>query len=260
MNRVHALLPSAGRIEAPFSDGAGASVKALIEIGGQTLLERSIHALRESGAVDQIVVIGPPEVLEHPASRLADLALEDGGAGASAPDNIFRGLEQLPPGEEARALVVTTDLPFIGARAVREFVGACPPDKQISISVCEREPFEKRFPDAGGEWVRLRDGQWTIGGLYLLDAAALLQARPHMERLFQTRKSQWQMARLLGPLFIARFATKRLSTAHILERCERVLGCSGAAVACAPELAFDVDTLDEFAFAKRMLEGDSERN
>lgn len=254
MTRVSAVLPSAGRIAPPFSDEAGASVKALIELGGKTLLERAIVALRDSGVVERIVVVGPPDVRGHAASQLADLVLEDGGEHASGPDNIFRAIEHLPQNAESRALVVTTDLPFLTPEAVRNFVQSCPHDKEACISACEKRSFDARFPDLGGEWVRLQDGEWTIGGLYLLDVAALTRAHPHIERIFHARKSQWQMARLLGPVFIARWLTKRMGTTHILQRCERIVGCSGAAVVCAPELAFDVDNVDEYRYAKKVLE------
>jgi len=250
MSNIHALLPSAGRLTSPASDAKATEWKALLEVGGRTLLETAIVALRESELVEKIVVIGPREVLQHPATKLADSAIEDGGAGASGPDNIFLGLQTLPP-EAQRALVVTTDLPFLDGKSVRAFIEACPAEREVCVSVCKRAPFEARFPDAGGEWVRLRDGEWTVGGLYLLDVSAMKRAHPHIERLFQSRKSQLQMARLLGPLFIVRFATKRLATSHILERCQQILGCSGAAVECAPELAFDIDTPEEWLSATK---------
>jgi len=251
MDRLFALLPSAGRIAPPFSDEAGTEIKALIEVGGRTLLEAAIVGLQESGRVEKIVVIGPRELLDHPGARGADELVEDGGASASGPDNIFRGLEALPP-DAKRALVVTTDLPFIDGEGVRAWLEACPEGREVCASVCGRASFERRFPDAGGEWVRLRDGEWTVGGLYSLDIAAMKRARPHIERIFQSRKNQWQMARLLGPLFLTRFVTKQLTTGHILERCEQILGCSGEAVECAPELAFDIDTPEEWALARQL--------
>jgi hypothetical protein len=58
------------------------------------------------------------------------------------------------------------------------------------------------------------------------------------------------MARLLGLLFIARFAFRRLSVAHIERRCSQILGVRGVAVhGCAPELAFDIDQESEHRYA-----------
>ena len=50
---------------------------------------------------------------------------------------------------------------------------------------------------AAGEYVRLRDGKWTMGGVFLVNPAALEANRLHIERVFAARKSQIAMARLL---------------------------------------------------------------
>src|SRR5207244_12927664 len=90
--------------------------------------------------------------------------------------------------------------------------------------------FDERFPGTTSEFVRLRDGEWTMGCAFLVNPAAAVAHRIHIERVFDARKSQLAMARLLGPLFIARFVTRRLEIAHIEARCSQILGCAGAAV------------------------------
>ena len=83
-------------------------------------------------------------------------------------------------------------------------------------------------------------------GAFLVRPDALRRSRVQIERVFAARKSQPAMARLLGPVFIARFLTRRLSVAHIEARCGHILGCRGQAVrGAAPELAFDIDTMDD---------------
>jgi GTP:adenosylcobinamide-phosphate guanylyltransferase len=250
---VHAILPAGGRIAGGFADAAGVTIKTLIRgSDGQTLLARIIEALRKSGRVERIAVVGTHDDpgLRAAAAR-ADTLLPEGDSG---PDNIFRALDWLRAGSDSplpqRVLIVTTDLPFVTPDAIADLIDRCSPEADICVPVIERDEFERRFPGSINEWVRLRDGQWTIGGAFLVRPDALLRSRVQIDRAFAARKSQLAMARLLGPIFIARFLTRRLGVADIEARCARILGCRGQAVrSAAPELAFDIDTVDDWRYA-----------
>lgn len=246
--RIDAILPAGGRVSGALAEESGATIKALIPLRGETLLEREIRALRDTGRIGRIAVIGPTEV-EDAASHGADIVLPEGSDG---PENIFRGLEWLQAQENAahRVLVVTTDLPFLTAVSLTQFIEMCPPELDICVPVIERREYEAVFPEAPGVWMRLQDGEWAIGCAFLLNAPALQKSRPHLEQAFAARKSPIGMARLLGPQFILRFLFKRLTVAHILERCQRVLDCTGAPIrGCAPELAYDIDEVPEYRYA-----------
>jgi len=251
MTHVDAILPAAGRISGDFAAEAGAGVKALIELGGRTVLERTIAALRATGRIGRIVVIGPEEVTAHPAARAADAALPEGGE--SGPSNIRRGLEWVRDasgGHADRVLIVTTDLPFITPEAITRFLDACPLDLDICIPLLRREEFEARFPDFPLEYVRLRDGEWTMGCAFLVNPEAIIAHRARIEQVFALRKSQLGMMRLLGPLFIVRFLLKRLTIKDIEQRCLDILGCTGGAIhGCPPELTFDIDLPREYRYA-----------
>jgi len=71
-----------------------------------------------------------------------------------------------------------------------------------------------------------------------------------IERVFAARRSQIGMARLLGPLFVLRFLTRRLSLKQIEGKCLKMLGCAGIGIrGCAPELAFDIDYVSDYRYA-----------
>ncbi len=89
---VDVILPAGGRIGGDFAAEAGASIKALIELHGVTVLERTVRVLRAMPEVGRIVVIGPAELQGHAASRGADVVLPEGDSG---PSNIMLGLEWL---------------------------------------------------------------------------------------------------------------------------------------------------------------------
>jgi len=249
---VDVILPAGGRISGSFAAAAGTGVKALIPVGGRTVLERTLAALRGTGRVGRIVVIGPAEVAAHPAARAADAVLPEGGS--TGPANIVRGIEWLRDasgGRHAeRVLVVTTDLPFLTPEAINSFLDACPSDLDACVPVVRRDEFEARFPGSSGTYVRLRDGQWAIGCAFLVNPAMVLGNRARIEGVFAARKSPIAMARLLGPLFIARLLFGRLTVGQIEQRCLDILGCTGAGVrGCPPELAFDIDRPGDYRYA-----------
>jgi GTP:adenosylcobinamide-phosphate guanylyltransferase len=253
--KVDAILPAGGRIAGEFAKEAGAEIKALIALDGRTVLERTLETLRATGRVERAVVIGPEELNGHPAARAADAVLPEGASGI---DNLFHGIEWLRThngGQHAeRVLVVTTDLPFLTPEAICGFLDACPPHAAVCLPVIRREEFEARFPDSRSDFVRLRDGEWTMGCAFLVDPAKLTENRCCLERVFQARKSQIGMLRLLGLPFILRWLTKRLTVDHVEARCAQILRCMGAAVrGGAPELAFDIDLPEEYRFTLKEL-------
>ena len=262
---IDVLLPAGGRIAGEFAEEAGVDVKALISIGGRTVLERTLDALRGTGLVRRAIVIGPDEIAKHTCARAADAVLPEGGN--SGPANILKGIEWLHDtdgGSADRVLILTTDLPFLTSDAILRFLNSCPADSDLCAPLVSEAAFTSRFPGSENEYVRLADGSWTMGCGFLVNPQAIRANHDHMERVFAARKSQIGMARLLGLGFIVRFVTRRLTVAHIEQRCATMLGCSSRAVpGSPPELAFDMDHIGEYRYATALAgavtDGDGEQ-
>lgn len=244
-----AILPAGGTIAPEFAAKVGTENKALIRFGDQTILERTIEALRASGRVGRIIVIGTPEVLESDAVKKADGTLAAGGSG---PDNILKGLKHLlaSPNPPQKVLIVTTDLPFLTPDLVNHFIELCPLDKDICLPLISKDEFQGRFPNCSATFIPLYDGVWTAGCAYIFDVKAFERSMPHIEKVFNNRKSKLGMAKLLGPAFLVKFLRKRLSVPDIEKKIVSLLGCSGAAVRHAPpELAYDIDDMEDYDYA-----------
>ena len=257
---IDAVLPAAGRIKDDFAAEVGTELKALIQIGSRTVLQRTIDTLRATGRVGRIVVVGPEEVGAHPAAQSADAVLPEGGD--SGPDNIISGLEWLREAnggrDPDRVLVVTTDLPFLTPECICGYLDACPEGADICAPLVDQQTFQGRFPKSQTMYVKLRDGRWTMGCAFLVDPRAVFANRDLIERCFQARKSQLGMAQLLGIGFILRFLAGQLTVADIEERCRGILGCSACAVReSAPELAFDIDHVEDYRYAVEAARSDS---
>jgi CTP:molybdopterin cytidylyltransferase MocA len=249
---VDVVLPAGGRIQGDFAHTTGVSVKALISLEGESILRRTIGILRATGQIGRIVVIGPEEALEEARAAGAEGAIAEGATG---PENIFRGLEWLRSGANG-VLIATTDLPFLTPEAIHWFLSACPPEAEVALPLVSRQAFEARFPGMPSTYTPLRDGQFTLGCLFMIQPQTLLRNRQHLEQVFQARKSNWQMARLIGVRVALRFLLRQLTIDDIVVRAGSIMNCRGAAVLDAPaELAYDIDLPEEYAYALSHLAG-----
>ena len=258
------ILPAGGRISGEFAQRAGTDIKALIDFNGQTILRRTINTLRATHRIGRIAVIGPAAALDEARNCGADLLLPEGDSG---PDNILRGLHALQQGKREKAkllpltlnsqpstkvLILTTDLPFLTADALNTFLDACPPETDIAVPIMTEREFTARFPGTQNEYVKLRDGAFTLGCAFVLNGEALLRNEGHLRALFAARKSQWQMARAVGFGTIIKFATRRLTVGELEARASKIAGCRGVAVPhMPPELAYDIDLPAEFEYARK---------
>lgn len=249
-----AILPAGGRISGDFARIAGTEIKALIRLDGHTMLSRTINVLRRTRGSGRIVVVGPRETLDEAEECGADGKMLEG---ASGPENIFRGLAWLQKQDapSPRILIAATDLPFISEDALNAYIQACPLDADLTLPILTREEFEGRFPGSCNEYVSLHEGRFTNGSVNLVDAASLASIRTNVEQIFESRKSQWRMARLVGWRVALGFAARRLSVPMLEKRVSEIVGLRAAAVFHAPaELAYDVDLPEEYAYARDMFD------
>jgi GTP:adenosylcobinamide-phosphate guanylyltransferase len=245
------ILPAGGHVKDDLAAESGTDVKAMIRFGDETILARTIRVLGESGFAGRIVAIGG-DAVQAEAKRLGAHGLPEASTG---PENILNGLRWLrtQPNPPSKVMVVTTDLPFLTPDIIQRFVDLCPTDRAITVPLISRKEWEDRFPGSTAMFVTLGDGQWTTGCAYLLDANALESSMPQIEKVFAQRKSKIGMVKLLGPVFAYRFLRKTLTVPQIEAKIQSMLGCSGAAVRGAPpELAYDIDDLEDYAFAKKV--------
>jgi molybdopterin-guanine dinucleotide biosynthesis protein A len=248
-----AIVPAGGKLPDSFARVVGTNAKALIKFDGRTILDRVLTALRDSGAVERIVVVGSAEIIESADVVKADAAIREGATG---PENIFRGLDHLAKDTDRqnRVLICACDLPFLSGDSVKRFLAQCPEGPDFCVPLIAEEDFAEAFPQAAATFVELRDGTFTTGCLYNVCPEALRRAIHHIDRVFERRKSKLGMARLLGFGFVWMLLTKRLTVRDVEKKVLELLGCTGAAVPNSPpELAMDIDYVEDYHYVLQTL-------
>jgi GTP:adenosylcobinamide-phosphate guanylyltransferase len=253
VTQYDAILPAGGRIDPDFAKAVGTDRKALIEIDGQTILSRTLEALRATGQIGRSVLIGPEEITNSPSAADATLKIRERSSG---PENIMAGLQALEEhgGPRNKVLVVTTDLPFISPQSIQAVLDRYQPELDILVPICTQPAYQTMFPNSTSTFIRLRDHGYTAGGVYVMDPDALRRAMPMIVRLFENRKSKLGMAKLLGPTLLVKFFRKTLTIDDVESKAMSLLNLKGKAYRDAPpELAYDIDYLDDYEYAIKHL-------
>lgn len=237
-----AVITAGGRVDGAFAEAVGTPVKALAPFQGATFLRRTIDALREIG-VDRIAVVGGVEVrtaCEHDDVRVI-------GESSDGAENLRRALRAWD--DCTPLLYATSDMPFITGDALQAFLERVPAGT-LALPLTEFDAFEKRFPGAPPFGVTLAGETVVNGGVFAIPAGANQRIEEFAARFFAARKSVWRMARLTGPALLLQFALRRLGVAQLEAHARRLLRIPALALRNAPpELAYDVDVLEEYRYA-----------
>jgi CTP:molybdopterin cytidylyltransferase MocA len=254
---MDAIVTAGGRLKGKFATLAGQEIKALLEINGRTLLERTIRALEQSQSVGRIVVVGPPEVQKPAEAAGAALYAPEEATGI---DNLLAGVRSLEA--EGQVLLSTSDLPTVQPEDVDDLVGRVPETADVSYAIFSRPEYEATFPTHTKRYVALGDGKFTGGCVFVAHAATLRRLEPTLQALFRARKNPLALGRIVGGGLFVRFVLSCFlgrwlapTTEQIRQRVEEILNVKATLVrGASPRLALDVDSRRDWEFVKAYCE------
>jgi len=241
------LAGSRGGVD-PVAAYGGASHKALIRLGDETLLARVVGALRTAGATRIAVVSSHPEVRSEIA-RLGAEALDE-AAGPSL--SVRAGAERL-----GTPLVVTTaDHALLQPEWVSRFLADTPADADVTVLVASRATVEAAAPGTKRTWLKLADGDWSGCNLFYLANDRALGVIDLWRRVEAERKRPWKMAQILGPRMLLRYITRRLGLRDAAARLGALAGVRAAIVETPYGLAsVDVDKPADLDLVRQIVGG-----
>ena len=243
----------------PLSDYAGVSHKALIEVGGRTMIERVVEALSAVPEVARIVVaIERPEVLNGlPGLQGANVKPWTTMPTESGPSaTVAAALAS----EGSPLLVTTADHALLQTRWVEEFLGACRADVDVTVGLARRDVVEAAAPDTKRTWLRFADGDFSGCNLFLMAHPASAGAVALWRELELYRKDPLRMMGRLGWTFAARYRLGLLSSDAAMARLGSLAGGARVAIAQLSDgrAAIDVDKPADLDLVRRLVAGDAQ--
>ncbi|HEX7852709.1 MAG TPA: nucleotidyltransferase family protein [Sphingobium sp.] len=230
----------------PVALHAGVADKALVEIGGRTMLARVVDALRAAGVADIYVSYSSEAVRAH-AAALGTIPLK-GAAGPSA------STAEAFARTGAPLLVTTGDHALLRPEWIDAFLAALPSPADVVAMLASRDVVERDAPPTRRTWLRFADGDWSGCNLFWLGtprADAALQLWSQVER---DRKQPWRIVRRLGLSLLLRYLLGRLTLADALDALGRKAGVTARFVPSPSGLAaIDVDKVEDLTLVRGLL-------
>jgi GTP:adenosylcobinamide-phosphate guanylyltransferase len=233
-----------------FAAAHGVKVKALIPVAGQPMALHVLRALRDSGRVERVAYVGPttPEL-----DALLDLRVTDTGQLLSNLEAGVAALAEHIQGEQPRVLVVTADIPMLTGAQLREVLDSAP-DAGLVYPIVRRAACEAAYPGVKRTYVRLMDGTFTGGNIFMLDPRLIGQFLPKLREVLGARKAPLRLAALIGPGVLLRLVTGRLSLRELAVRVSSILGVPARAlITDHAAIGTDVDKAADLTLAEAAL-------
>ncbi len=232
-----------------LAEEAGVDNKALVRIGDREMVVYVLAALAQVEEIDRLAVVGPVESLSF---LCGDFSVEIVPEQDSILRNIHAAIVAL--GLEQPLLICTADIPLLTLSALQDFIEKCRPfEHDFYYPVVRKERCEEVFPSVERTYVTLKEGKFTGGNIFLINPARLEDSLERVERFLDVRKNPLKMVSLLGPGFLLRFVSKRLSLDEVAARFSQLLQISARPVISEyPEISLDVDKPKHLQLVRRL--------
>lgn len=233
----------------PLARQNGVSHKALLDVGGSSMLARVVTALRAVPQVARIVIATDrADLLEHLPPGEKPVSVMQAGAGPSA--SVALALQSLG----APLLVTTADHALLQPQWVQEFLAADTRDADALIALARRESVMRAAPATLRTWLSFADDDYSGCNLFLLRTAATLNIVAMWQELEAVRKRPLTLLRRLGLGYVLRYRFGWLRLDAALRRLGQLCGARISPVILSDgRAAIDVDKPEDLALVRQML-------
>lgn len=226
--------------------------EALIKIGSRNMVEYVVEAIRQSEFVRDIIIAGDKKSLEKIFADYKGIFIVE--AGVNVIESFKNALKFVDKGKQ-RILIATADIPLIHREAVDSFLKNCfKLEGELFYPIISKETNEQKYPSSKRTYAELKEGSFTGGNLFVLDARKIDRALPVAERLVQYRKKPIKLASCVGWRILLKYILGRLALKEAEQSVSKLMGLKGRAVICTfPEIGLDVDKDSDLELAKKIL-------
>jgi CTP:molybdopterin cytidylyltransferase MocA len=252
---VPAVVLAGGTNDEAMRAATGVENRAMVELTpGRTMLDYVLNAAVQAKTISKLIVAGDvPESPKYQRLQPAPSFLE----------NLIQGVAALP-NETQRVLIVTSDIPFITAEAIDDFVGsAIKSGADLCYPIIPMKLYREEFAGLKRTVLKLAEGEFTGGNIMLMSCAYVREHEQTILQAYSARKDVFRLGKMLGwglllKIVISQTIAPNLLNISSLERgVSNLLGHSSTAKAIKtnyPSLGTDIDKPDDVVQARKIFE------
>lgn len=238
----------------PLAAAYGESFKALVSIGGKSMVCRVTETLLSVPSVSKVVILAQqPEVLlqgdlgayrSHPRVKF-----HSSGNGIATSIGQFAGTRDAP----WPILVTTADHVLLTRSMIETFLNEAA-NADLSFGVGERSIVEAAYPATKRTWLKFQDGHYSGANLFAFRNERVTPALEMWSRIEQDRKKALKIMSSFGPYLLLRALTRSINFGDAVRRAGERLSLSAQPVILPqPEAVIDVDKPDDVALVETIL-------
>lgn len=228
----------------------GYTSRGMVEVGGKTMLQWIVDAIKASGRVERVTVIGDA------AADGVDAVLP---AGEGFLENIMLGISRADSQE--RLLIACSDIPLVTAEAISDFIERSEAlEADFCYPIIPKEECLRKYPGISRTYLRTREGTFTGGNLVVVSPEFMRHNEEAIMQAYMARKRVFSLAKMIGfgtllRAIAAQLLFPRLLTVPQLERAvgRMVSGTVRAVVTEYPEIGEDVDKPEDLEQIQAVL-------
>ncbi|NLO88802.1 MAG: NTP transferase domain-containing protein [Clostridia bacterium] len=250
--KVNAVVLAGGSASKKLKKHTGVDSEALIPIGEHLMVDYVVRALEKTRFVDRIALVGPVKELEKKYGDSLRVELVEGGS--TAIKSVLNGVKAV--GFTEYVVIVSSDIPLISPDALTDFIEACIRTGRADLyyPIIEKRVSESKFPGAHRTYVRLVEGTFTGGNVFLVRPEIIEPREKLAEELIGLRKSPLALCRLIGLGFVIKYLLGKLTIKEAEEKFSQLLDIKGLAVKCMyPEIGMDIDKPSDLELVEQVL-------
>lgn len=248
---VDALILAGGETSESLHELSGETYEAFITIDGRPMVTYVADILANSPCVERIFIVGPRAELSHCNFPENSILIQ---GGKSLLETIQIGMAAVD--QAKKTLVLTCDIPLITEAAVRHFLQSCQKNEaDFYYPIVEKECSEHCYPGNERTYVRLKEGAFTGGNIFLVNPRIVPACLKQAEYILENRKKPFKLCQFLGILFVLQFLFGKLKLKTVERRVSQLLHIRGAVIQSPfAEVGLDVDKPSDLMLVRNFLE------
>jgi GTP:adenosylcobinamide-phosphate guanylyltransferase len=225
----------------PLAASFGVAAKALIPVGGVSMVDRVVAALEGCDAIGQVIVIGGKVLLAgrrnvEPAGR-----------------TIAETVRELVERNRFPLLITTADHALLDAGMLASFIAEAA-GHDLAVAVVERRVLLAAYPASKRTWLPFRGGAYSGANLFWIGSAKVGPVLDVWAAVEQKRKRGRALLSAFGPLVLVGTALRLLTIEGALDRVGRRFRLSAKAVVMPQaEACIDVDSVADHALVEAIV-------